>query len=624
MAKLSRKVGATSQIFQIFIQDSSSLTGAGLTGLTNSSSGLTAYYHRDTDTTATAINLVSMTVGTFTSSGFKEIDATNMPGWYQFCPPNAALASGASVAFHLKGATNMAPLPIEVDLDAQADITAVDGQLTSGNNATLNLKQLNIVNSAGDAIVASSTGSNGQGINASGNGTGDGLKCTGGSTGSGIHGLSGTGATGDGMALAAQSTTGRGFTSVGSGSGAGAIIQGGTTGTGILFNGGGTSGIGLRVVTTSGNAVSLEPVAGHGINIQAGTAKNGIVCAGATSGAGLRLVAGTTGNAFELVAGSTSGDGINITTTVGHGANITATGTSKHGVLITGGTAGTSDGLKCVAGTGGVPIRGDITANITGSVSGSVGSVTAGVTVTTNNDKTGYSLTVTPPTSADIATAIWTDLLASSDFSTASSVGKLIKDDVDATISSRSTYAGGAVASVTGNVGGNVAGSVGSVTADVGITQTAADKVWSTTARVLTAGTNIVLAKGVGITGFNDIAASSIVSAGAITTSGGKVSGVILTDTITTYTGNTPQTGDAYARIGANGAGLTEVQLDLTEAVPTTNTDNTLGDCLNAARCQGFGKWVLSGTTLTLYAPDGTTAVRTFTLDSATSPTSRT
>jgi hypothetical protein len=117
--KLEKLAGATSEIWQVFVQDSSSTTGAGLTGLTNASSGLTAYYHRDTDTTATAISLVSMTVGTFTSSGFKEIDATNMPGWYQFCPPNAAIASGAkSCGFHLKGATNMAPLPIEVQLVA--------------------------------------------------------------------------------------------------------------------------------------------------------------------------------------------------------------------------------------------------------------------------------------------------------------------------------------------------------------------------------------------------------------------------------------------------------------------------------------------------------------------------
>jgi hypothetical protein len=121
--KLSRKPGSTSQILQVFIRDSSSTTGGGLTGLVYNTASLTAYYHRDTDTTATAISLVTMTVGTFTSGGFKEIDATNMPGWYQLCLPNAVLASGAvSAAVHLKGATNMAPLPIEIDLNSQVNV----------------------------------------------------------------------------------------------------------------------------------------------------------------------------------------------------------------------------------------------------------------------------------------------------------------------------------------------------------------------------------------------------------------------------------------------------------------------------------------------------------------------
>ena len=151
--KLLRKVGATSQIFQIFIRDSSSTTGAGLTGLTNASSGLTAYYHGDTDTTATAITLVTMTVGTFTSSGFKEIDATNMPGWYQFCPPNAALDSGVSVAFHLKGATNMAPLPIEVDLDGQVDITSILGTAIS-TPATAGILDVNTLSVGGTTQTA--------------------------------------------------------------------------------------------------------------------------------------------------------------------------------------------------------------------------------------------------------------------------------------------------------------------------------------------------------------------------------------------------------------------------------------------------------------------------------------
>jgi hypothetical protein len=78
---------------------------------------------------------------------------------------------------------------------------------------------------------------------------------------------------------------------------------------------------------------------------------------------------------------------------------------------------------------------------------------------------------------------------------------------------------------------------------------------------------------------------------------------------------------------GTNGAvvdcQLISSQLDLTQAVPTSNSANTVGDCLNAARAQGFGKWSVTGTTLRLYAPDGTTVVRTFTLDSETSPSQR-
>ena len=67
----------------------------------------------------------------------------------------------------------------------------------------------------------------------------------------------------------------------------------------------------------------------------------------------------------------------------------------------------------------------------------------------------------------------------------------------------------------------------------------------------------------------------------------------------------------------------TGYSLDLAQPIPTSNAAQTVGDALNAARAQGFGEWVLDDTTLTLYAPDGTTAVRTFTLDSSTAPTQR-
>jgi hypothetical protein len=69
---------------------------------------------------------------------------------------------------------------------------------------------------------------------------------------------------------------------------------------------------------------------------------------------------------------------------------------------------------------------------------------------------------------------------------------------------------------------------------------------------------------------------------------------------------------------------LAYTQIDMTQSVPTSNTAHTLGDALNAARAYGFGKWVISGTTLSLYASDNTTVIKTFTLDSGSYPTSRT
>ena len=65
------------------------------------------------------------------------------------------------------------------------------------------------------------------------------------------------------------------------------------------------------------------------------------------------------------------------------------------------------------------------------------------------------------------------------------------------------------------------------------------------------------------------------------------------------------------------------VTVDLGQVIPLTNAANTMGDCLNAARAQGFGKWTKVDSTLTLFGPDGATIVRTFTLNDASNPTAR-
>lgn len=151
MAKRLIARASASVILEVFIRDSSSSSGAGLTGLVFNTSGLTCYYHRNTAAAAVAVTLVTMTVGTFTSSGFKEVDATNMPGVYQLCLPDAAFANGAqSVAVILKGAANMVPVAIEIELsnfdvqnsvtqtgDAYARLGAPAGASVSADVATL-------------------------------------------------------------------------------------------------------------------------------------------------------------------------------------------------------------------------------------------------------------------------------------------------------------------------------------------------------------------------------------------------------------------------------------------------------------------------------------------------------
>lgn len=113
------KRGSTSVIVEITIENSSVATQAGLTGLAFGTAGLTCYYKQDTDTVSRAVTLATIaTLGTWATGGFKEVDATNMPGLYEFHIPNTALASGNKVTFQLQGATNMKQTRFTVELDA--------------------------------------------------------------------------------------------------------------------------------------------------------------------------------------------------------------------------------------------------------------------------------------------------------------------------------------------------------------------------------------------------------------------------------------------------------------------------------------------------------------------------
>lgn len=134
--KASLKAGTTSHVAILFIQDSTSTTGAGKTGLAYNTAGLSAYYARP-GAAAAAIVLATQTVaGAFSSGGFVEIDAANMPGFYRLDVPDAVLAAGAkSASILLKGATGMAPLPLEFELTAWDNQDSVRGGLTALPNA---------------------------------------------------------------------------------------------------------------------------------------------------------------------------------------------------------------------------------------------------------------------------------------------------------------------------------------------------------------------------------------------------------------------------------------------------------------------------------------------------------
>ena len=123
--KIAIAKSATSKLIEVFIQDASATDGSGLAGLVYNTANLVAYYYREGAASAVLVDsggatpLVTMTLGTWVNCGFIAIDGTNMPGWYQVGLPDAMLLTGAdSVCLVLRGAANMAPCCVEIQLGA--------------------------------------------------------------------------------------------------------------------------------------------------------------------------------------------------------------------------------------------------------------------------------------------------------------------------------------------------------------------------------------------------------------------------------------------------------------------------------------------------------------------------
>lgn len=228
-------------------------------------------------------------------------------------------------------------------LSIDSNMISIDGQPTSGNYATLNLKQLNVVNSAGHAIIAHAHGGNYHGVWASGTGTGGhGVQAQGGNVG---HGMMLYGGVLGGNGLDAQSSDGaaggvgvnfegrgpgysHGIQATGAGSnGHGALIQGSAdAGTGkgmyirgnnsnglyveafgaetaVQINGGDNGGHGIHIyVDGPGDAIRAEVEGfasdnGHGLHVIGHGSGNGIYAEGGISGFGM-LLEGDEGDIF--------------------------------------------------------------------------------------------------------------------------------------------------------------------------------------------------------------------------------------------------------------------------------------------------------------------------------------
>lgn len=143
--------GSISNRLRFTLKNSS--TGVGLTGLTFSSTGLIISTIADNEATATAYTVAGSTIETITTLGtfatptatkcrFKEVDATNHPGLYEFQFANArfAVANSKRLIVSVSGATSLLGADYQINLQAFIDAadTLLDRDMALGTDSGTN------------------------------------------------------------------------------------------------------------------------------------------------------------------------------------------------------------------------------------------------------------------------------------------------------------------------------------------------------------------------------------------------------------------------------------------------------------------------------------------------------
>lgn len=506
MAKLAIKKATTDVTLYVFIQDSSVTTGAGKTGLVFNSAGLVCYYVRPL-AAAAALTLATQTVtGAHSDGGFVEVDATNMPGVYRLDLSDAICATGVnSVVVMLKGATNMAPCLIEIQL------------VSYDPNDTVRLGMTALPNAAAEAAGGLYTRGSGAGqINQAANGqvdanavaiSGDSVAADNLETASdgGSYNLGGGG-------VVAASVTGAVGSVASGGIAAASFAAGAIDATAIAANAIGAAELATDAVAEIADAIWDEARSGHTTD-------------------------GTFGQAAQIVRSGTAQAGAAGTITLDSGASAVDDFYNNQILFLVGGT-----GLG--------------QSRIVSDYVGSTKVATVNGNWATNPDVTSVFMLfpfgsipgATAPTAGEVADAVWDE--ATAGHTTAGTFGEQVKTDVDAILADTDSL----------------------------------DTTKITSARA----TNL--------------------------------------DNLDAAVSTRSTTGDAMALTSAERNSTADIILARSLAAEAYAADGavpTLSQMLYMM-WSAIGDFAISGTTLTCKKLDGSTTAMTFTLDSATAPTSRT
>ncbi len=229
---------------------------------------------------------------------------------------------------------------------------------TGTNIVDLKLKQIDINNAYGTALLAKSTGSNGVGFDILGNGTGEGMVCKGGNS----HAT--------GMKIESGTIYGIGVD-----------VQGGNIGINVQGRDdvnpayalnchvSSADGQGVRVSggVSSGDAIYIDGRSGHGINVRGNGSGSALYLRQTASSPALKITGGTTGFASGVSAVLVQA----MSGTDSHGVEILGYGTGD-GISVEGGSGG-GDGISATGGDSGPGTVAGNAIRLTGSTTSGAG-----------------------------------------------------------------------------------------------------------------------------------------------------------------------------------------------------------------------------------------------------------